>query len=63
MTCMVMSGDGLLDMPLVDFFLKGDTSLDAVSSPNPASSWCVIIQNLSIKLVLFVHLLIHFVNF
>ncbi len=36
MTCMVMNGDGVLDAPLLDFFLKGDTSLDSVAEVCPA---------------------------
>jgi len=36
MTCMIMNGDGRLDAAMLDFFLKGDTSLDEVTEPNPA---------------------------
>ena len=37
MTCMIMTGDGTLDSTILDFFLKGDTSLDGVSEECPAS--------------------------
>jgi len=40
MTCMVMNGEGTLDSPLLDFFLKGDTSLEDVSEPCPAT-WLI----------------------
>lgn len=40
MTCMVMNGEGTLESPVLDFFLKGDTSLDAVSESCPAT-WLV----------------------
>lgn len=36
MTCMVMNGEGTLDMAVLDFFLKGDTSLEGVSEACPA---------------------------
>lgn len=36
MTCMVMDGEGTLEMGLLDFFLKGDTSLEGVSEACPA---------------------------
>lgn len=37
MTCNILNGDGLLDTGVLDFFLKGDTSLDAVSDACPVS--------------------------
>jgi dynein heavy chain len=39
MTCMIMQGDNKLESTILDFFLKGDTSLDAVTEVSPASSW------------------------
>lgn len=35
MTTMIMDGDGHLDRGELDFFLKGNTSLDAVARQNP----------------------------
>ncbi|ETN24636.1 hypothetical protein PPTG_00868 [Phytophthora nicotianae INRA-310] len=35
MTCMIMSASGELSRAELDFFLKGDTSLDAASQPKP----------------------------
>jgi dynein heavy chain len=35
MTCMIMEGDAELNRTELDFFLKGDMSLEEVSSPNP----------------------------
>jgi len=35
MTTMIMDGDGVLDRGELDFFLKGNTSLDAVTRQNP----------------------------
>jgi len=35
MTCMIMSAAGELNRAELDFFLKGDTSLDAASQPKP----------------------------
>lgn len=35
MTCNILDGDGLLDTGVLDFFLKGDTSLDQVSEKCP----------------------------
>lgn len=35
MTTMIMDGDGVLDKGELDFFLKGNTSLDAVPRQNP----------------------------
>jgi dynein heavy chain, axonemal len=35
MTCMIMEGENRLNRPELDFFLKGDTSLDAAAKPNP----------------------------
>merc|ERR1711871_955925 len=35
MTCMIMNGSGNLEQPILDFFLKGDTSLDDVVEVNP----------------------------
>jgi dynein heavy chain len=35
MTCMVMNGEGDLDAAVLDFFLKGDTSLEGVSERCP----------------------------
>ena len=35
MTTMIMDGDGVLDRGELDFFLKGNTSLDAVARQNP----------------------------
>jgi dynein heavy chain len=35
MTCMVMSGEGTLDMPVLDFFLKGDSLLKSEGAPAP----------------------------
>ena len=35
MTCMIMAGEDNLDTGVLSFFLKGDTSLDAVSDPCP----------------------------
>ena len=40
MTCMVMNGEGTLEMPVLDFFLKGDTSLEGVSEVCPVN-WLV----------------------
>lgn len=40
MTCMIMDGDGILEKNILDFFLKGDTSLEGVSEKCPAS-WLV----------------------
>eukprot|EP01033_Poteriospumella_lacustris_P008676 gene8676-6241_t len=40
MTCMVMNGEGTLDMPVLDFFLKGDTSLEGVSEACPVT-WLI----------------------
>ena len=40
MTCMIMDGDGVLDASVLDFFLKGDTSLEGVSEPCPCN-WLV----------------------
>lgn len=40
MTCMVMNGEGTLDNAVLDFFLKGDTSLEGVSEPCPVT-WLV----------------------
>lgn len=37
MTCMIMSSAGELNRLELDFFLKGDTSLDAASQPKPES--------------------------
>ena len=37
MTCMVMNGEGTLDNTVLDFFLKGDTSLDGVSEACPVT--------------------------
>jgi dynein heavy chain, axonemal len=38
MTCMIMANEpGALDKPVLDFFLKGDTSLDACSAKCPAT--------------------------
>jgi dynein heavy chain len=37
MTCMIMNGDGDLEQGILDFFLKGDTSLEGVSEPNPVT--------------------------
>ncbi|CAM9103575.1 unnamed protein product [Discosporangium mesarthrocarpum] len=38
MTCMILDGDGNLSRQELDFFLKGDVSLDGASRKNP-SSW------------------------
>ena len=35
MTCMIMNGNGRLEQPILDFFLKGDTSLDDTTEINP----------------------------
>lgn len=35
MTTMIMDGDGTLDRQELDFFLKGNTSLEAVDRKNP----------------------------
>jgi dynein heavy chain len=37
MTCMILNGEDLLDSQILDFFLKGDTSLEGVSQECPAS--------------------------
>jgi dynein heavy chain len=37
MTCMIMNGEGALDAALLDFFLKGDTSLEAVGEACPCA--------------------------
>jgi dynein heavy chain, axonemal len=37
MTCMVMQGEGTLESPVLDFFLKGDTSLEGVTEVCPAA--------------------------
>ena len=37
MTCMVMNGEGTLESNILDFFLKGDTSLDGVSETCPCN--------------------------
>ena len=37
MTCMIMNGEGTLDMSVLDFFLKGDTSLEGVSEACPVA--------------------------
>jgi len=37
MVSMILDGDGQLDRPALSFFLKGDTSLDEVAKPKPAS--------------------------
>jgi dynein heavy chain len=37
MTSMVMNGEGTLELPILDFFLKGDTSLEGVSEPSPVN--------------------------
>ena len=39
MTTMIMDGDGDLNKVELDFFLKGNTSLDAVSRENPYPAW------------------------
>eukprot|EP01040_Poterioochromonas_malhamensis_P005875 gene5875-6317_t len=39
MTCMIMQGENQLETTILDFFLKGDTSLDAVTETSPASTW------------------------
>lgn len=44
LTCMILNGEDKLDMPVLDFFLKGDTSLEGVSDKCPvtwmtASCW------------------------
>ena len=36
MTCMIMNGDGRLNNSMLDFFLKGDTSLEDVGEECPA---------------------------
>lgn len=36
MTCMILDGDGILNREELDFFLKGDISLEHVSKPKPA---------------------------
>ena len=40
MTCMIMNGEGTLEAPILDFFLKGDTSLEGVTEQCPVS-WLV----------------------
>ena len=40
MTCMVMEGEGNLESTILDFFLKGDTSLEGVSDPCPCK-WLI----------------------
>lgn len=40
MSCMIAEGDGRMSRPLLDFFLKGDTSLEPPNRPSPAS-WLV----------------------
>jgi len=35
MVTMIMDGDGVLNRPELDFFLKGNTSLDAVEDKKP----------------------------
>ncbi|KAJ1434470.1 dynein heavy chain 10 axonemal [Ochromonadaceae sp. CCMP2298] len=40
MTCMVMNGEGTLEAPVLDFFLKGDTSLEGVGQACPVA-WLV----------------------
>ncbi|RYH28883.1 hypothetical protein EON65_10520, partial [archaeon] len=37
MTCMVMQGEGTLENEVLDFFLKGDTSLEGVSEACPVT--------------------------
>ena len=37
MTCMIMNGNGELEKDILDFFLKGDTSLEGVSEACPVS--------------------------
>ena len=37
LTNMIMEGEGKLDRTALDFFLKGDTSLEGASQPNPLS--------------------------
>lgn len=39
MTVMIMEGEGELSRPELDFFLRGDISLDAVGTPNPHAGW------------------------
>jgi dynein heavy chain len=40
MTCMIMQGEGTLETIILDFFLKGDTSLDSVTEICPAT-WLI----------------------
>eukprot|EP00644_Phytophthora_capsici_P007267 jgi/Phyca11/16825/fgenesh1_pg.PHYCAscaffold_22_\ len=40
MTCMILSASGDLNRAELDFFLKGDTSLDAASQPKPEAITC-----------------------
>jgi dynein heavy chain len=40
LTCMIMNGEGTLEASVLDFFLKGDTSLDLVSEPCPVT-WLI----------------------
>lgn len=40
LTCMVMGGEGTLDSPILDFFLKGDMSLEGASETCPVS-WLI----------------------
>jgi dynein heavy chain len=38
MTSMIMEEDGILDRPVLDFFLKGDTSIDDAKLPKPPNT-------------------------
>ena len=40
LTCMVMSGEGQLESSILDFFLKGDMSLEGANEPCPAT-WLI----------------------
>jgi dynein heavy chain, axonemal len=41
MTCMLLQGDGQLDQTILDFFLKGDTSLESSSNDMCPATWLI----------------------